>query len=164
MNPADTNQTPQQPQETNAMNNQIQEVTFAQACDLALRVILERIECLEVVRVSDDEWNDADTNVDNAISLVHDGVSNMYQKAGQYKNACELGKEWFDCAGVVSMCRQVFTRPNSVYARFLARLDTDFQRMYAMVEFVDLEQAEADREWQAVLQARKDREMEQGGV
>ena len=71
---------------------------------------------LEKQRVSDADWDEIDIDVDNTVSLALEAC----QRLTGTTDPDHFMSRWFFIASSLNLAEKCFSRPDSVYARFLA--------------------------------------------
>lgn len=90
--------------------------TVAQIMVLLLDKAIHELTGLEKHRVSDADWDEIDIDVDNTVSLALEAC----QRLTGTIDPDHFVSRWFFIASSLNLAEKCFSRPGSVYARFLA--------------------------------------------
>lgn len=107
--------------------------TFEQAVAVALARASESLVGLIEMRIVDDAWKDADVDVDFAVRLAHQQITQMQQT--KFTQPGDFSTQWFMASSAVALAKKGFSRPDCIYARWLTGCMELFTQMNDMVDF-----------------------------
>lgn len=108
--------------------------TFQQVVTLALAKAEMSLSGLKEIRCNDERWDDADSDIDFAVSLARAHVQRMM--ATEYPDYDTFAAEWLQVASAVNLGKRLFSRQDCWYARRLHTVCGMFEQARSMVEFV----------------------------
>ncbi|MBL8356161.1 MAG: hypothetical protein JNM01_15190 [Delftia acidovorans] len=112
-----------------------------QAMLTAIAHIQHTLEHLVQVRYDDKEWDDKDVDVDFAVDLALSHIRLLRAELPLDRSTFE--NKWFMAGAAVNLGAQAFSRPSSLYYRWLTAAQRQFEVLVDLVAFVDEEACHA---------------------
>ena len=109
--------------------------TFQQVVALALGKAVSDLRRLIEIRCSDEQWDDADVDVDFAVELALTHIERM--KELRFDAYDDFNHQWFKAAAAVNMGKKLFSRQDCWYSQSLAGTCSMFDQMAGLIEFVN---------------------------
>lgn len=104
---------------------------------LALDKAEDELRRLLKIRCEDDEWSDADVDVDNAVEVALHRVRELQTKAPL--SLREFENSWHEIISVLNLSAKAFSRPDTYYLRTLNAVHEFFDVMIDLIEDEALE-------------------------
>lgn len=115
--------------------------TAAQLIHLAIQMAENNITRLIDIRNNDDEWDDADVDVDMATELALEKVLSL--KGKKFTEINDFLSKWYMAQSAMNLAKKAFSRENCWYSRILANSTELFDQMAHAIEFADARATEA---------------------
>lgn len=110
--------------------------SFRQMSTLALEKIESDLRLLVDIRKKDEEWDEADVNVELSLDLALGEVQRMKQE--RFAGDAEFSTRWFTATSAICLASEVFSRSgSSFYGRVLSRAARDCELLAELCEFVE---------------------------
>nr|WP_312379570.1 hypothetical protein [Delftia acidovorans] len=107
----------------------------------AIAHIQHTLEHLMRVRYDDKDWDDKDVDVDFAVDLALSHIRLLRAELPLDRSTFE--NKWFMAGAAVNLGAQSFSRPSSLYYRWLTAAQRQFEVLVDLVAFVDEEACHA---------------------
>ena len=108
---------------------------------MAIAYVQHTLEHLVLVRREDEEWDERDFDVDLAMGLALAHVRLL--RAELPLDRSTFDNRWFMAGAAVNLSVRTFSRPDSPYFYWLTDVQRQFETLAELVEFVDLQERDA---------------------
>lgn len=102
---------------------------------MAIAYVQHTLERLMRARHEDDEWDDKDEDVNSATELALAHIRLL--RADLPLDSRTFEDRWFMAGAAVNLSVRTFSRPDSLYFRWLTDVQRQFEMLVDVVEFVD---------------------------
>lgn len=109
--------------------------TFQQLVTLALVSMEYSLQRLIDIRCHDEDWDDEDVSVDYVCELALSQIRIMQNM--ELKSSSHFERHWYQAASAMELASKVFSRKDCVYERCLKSVCSSFEKLAALVEFVE---------------------------
>lgn len=103
----------------------------------ALAFVQSSLEWLVKTRLSDEEWDDDDVDVDYAVDLALEHIKGLRSNLPDDRDVFD--RQWFMAAAAINLSVRAFSRTDCCYYRALTGVQQKFEVLVAAVEFAELE-------------------------
>ncbi|MBB6579585.1 hypothetical protein HNP33_003699 [Comamonas odontotermitis] len=88
-----------------------------QLAEMFLTIAADKLKSLQSIRENDEQWTEADVNVDFAIDLAVDHIRAMTSRG--FNDSGVFVVDWYKAAAAVELSLSAFSRPSCWYGRSL---------------------------------------------